>query len=103
MSVYVDPLFEWHTGRHWCHMIADSEAELHMFARRIGLKSDWFHVSSSGVPHYDLSPNKRNMAIAYGAQEITGKELVEISRRNRLRLSQNVAPFPEMDDYGGDE
>lgn len=84
MSVYVDPLFMWHTGKQWCHMIADTEAELHAFAQRIGLKVDWFHVSTSGIRHYDLSPNKRNMAIAYGAIEITGKQLIDIEKAKRV-------------------
>jgi hypothetical protein len=102
MSVYVDPIFEWHNGKRWCHMIADTEAELLRMATRLGLRHEWLHVSNSGVHHFDLTPVKRGLAIAYGAEEITGKQLVEITTRQRweaLKLSQDVAPFPEMDEY----
>lgn len=52
-------------GHRWCHMIADTEDELHALARRIGLKRAWFQAD-----HYDLVPGRRAAAIAAGATEL---------------------------------
>lgn len=57
-----------------CHMIADTEEELHTMARKIGLKREWFQNTSR--PHYDVSVGKRYLATRYGAIEITMRELV---------------------------
>ncbi len=75
MSVYVDPLHPTLRNYKWrwpqgCHLIADSEDELHTFAARLGLKRAWFQGDGT-MPHYDLSPNKRNQAVRMGAYEIT--------------------------------
>lgn len=79
MSVYVDYPLDWGTGsvkgaprvRYWCHMYADSLEELHLMAQRIQMRKEWFQVSNSGIPHYDLSKSRRNMAVAQGAIEFT--------------------------------
>lgn len=70
------------------HLIAEDVAELHRFARSIGLKACWFH-SGSRHPHYDLlsgkSPERRRMilerAVEMGAIVVTTRMLVKISRR----------------------
>lgn len=62
-----------------CHMIADTVAELHEMAGRIGLKSDWFQPGSR--PHYDLSKERRRAAVGLGAVEVGRRELVLIMRR----------------------
>lgn len=100
MSVYVDALFEWfaggYHGRHadaaqaervgarnehrWCHMIADTEGELHAMASRIGCRREWFQGD-----HYDLTPKRRAAAVAAGAVEVGRRELVAIRRRLRAR------------------
>jgi len=78
MSVYVDPPTEYqqevkgYIGRsrervRWCHMIADTPAELHAMAGEIGLRREWVQSSSRGDLHYDLVPTKRELAIKYGA------------------------------------
>ena len=51
-----------------CHMLADSLDELHAMADRIGMKRKWFQ--NKGVPHYDLSKSKRELAVRYGAVEL---------------------------------
>lgn len=53
-------------------MTADSVDELHAFAREIGLKRCWFHRGTN----YDLTANKRQLAVRHGAQQITARELV---------------------------
>lgn len=76
MAVYVDPLFD--HGRQdvprcfrnvqSCHMYADSLAELHAFARRLGLKREWFQ-NHPALAHYDLVPSRRLRAVSLGAIE----------------------------------
>ena len=53
-------------GLEWCHMWSDDEDALHEMARQIGVRREsyqdagWFH-------HYELSQEKRMMALAVGA------------------------------------
>jgi hypothetical protein len=81
MSVYVDQLFDCSPysikerqarrvfgGKKACHMWADTPDELHAMARRIGLKREWFQDRIS-LPHYDLTPSRRRLAMALGAVE----------------------------------
>lgn len=52
-------------------------------ANWIGLKRSWFQNKRGRkppFPHYDLSPQKRKMAIKRGAIEITCRELVILVR-----------------------
>lgn len=52
-----------------CHMYADSKDELISFAVDIGLNPSWLHLSRRGVPHFDITENKRNYALGKGAIE----------------------------------
>ncbi len=79
MPVYVDPLIPCRPSPLWpftfsCHMIADTSLELHNFARRIGLRREWYQCKSA-LPHYDLSPTKRCLAIRLGAIPIDRREI----------------------------
>lgn len=67
---YVDSLrdYGWRLGPS-CHLFADTEEELHAFARRIGLQRRWAQVSRKGVRHYDLTASKRVKALESGAVE----------------------------------
>ena len=76
MSTYVDNAFIPFGRMKMCHMIADSEEELHEMADRIGMQRAWFQAGSR--PHYDVSKSKRKLAIEYGANEITIRELVAL-------------------------
>lgn len=67
-------------GRQSCHLTADTVEELHVFAARLGLKRAWFQPMSS--PHYDLTPNKRALAVKLGAVEVSARE------QARRRLGQ---------------
>lgn len=68
--VYVDEVRCWPT-RIRCfrqgsaHLTADSVAELHAFALRLGMRREWFQ--DSRVPHYDLTVDRRERAIGLGA------------------------------------
>ncbi len=71
MNVYVDslraclPTEQWHYEVS-CHLFADSEAELHVFANALGLRKGWFQPHER-LPHYDLTARRREMAIRQGA------------------------------------
>lgn len=72
--IYVDSLRSCIPNRKWrwnksCHLFADSLEELHEFALKLGLKRSYFQAGSI-VPHYDLTKNKREGAVAEGAKEI---------------------------------
>ncbi len=88
MSVYVDPLlshggsatFRWKES---CHMYADTLDELHEMAARIGMRRSWFQNKPS-LPHYDLTINRRIMAIKAGAVEHTSMQLRDFIRARRV-------------------
>lgn len=79
MAVYVDKAAHPFGRLVMCHMLADTVAELHDFAARIGLKREWFQPASR--PHYDLSKAKRAEAIAAGAVEVDRHELSALMKR----------------------
>lgn len=92
MGVYVDEIRSWwwalppfHRGS--CHLTADTEAELHELAERIGLRRVWFQPKSR--PHYDLTPYGRELALAAGATFVPAKEQARqrLSRDRKGRLS----------------
>lgn len=79
MSVYVDPISPCIQNKRWpykeaCHLIADDVVELHSFAAYLGLKRSWFQ--NKAIPHYDLTVNKRRLAVRLGAIEIDVKAFV---------------------------
>lgn len=98
MTVYVDNMRRPATvarirGR-WSHLTADTPAELHDFAERIGLKRSWFQAVCKHGPcparggvcahfHYDVVDSKRAAAIAAGAQAVDLRELGAITSARR--------------------
>jgi hypothetical protein len=109
MPVYVDDLTDYPPdtisaeaikhGARWCHLVADSLDELHQFARNIGCKREWFQEHHR-LPHYDLTPHMRKVAIKYGAVEITSKGLVNLMHRwdsdKLARAFDHVPPASEI-------
>ena len=100
--VYVDQLFEMDPmlyagrnplarqaashGKQWCHLWAPSSGdinELHLIARKIGLKRAWFQ-DRPGFPHYDLVPTKREKALSAGAVAMDLKEWIRLKRSEHL-------------------
>ena len=88
MSAYVDaPIYPF--GRMlMCHLLADSEEELHQMADRIGVARRWFQDPGKkyrGVPHYDICRSKRALAVAAGAVELKDhRETVAVMQRSRI-------------------
>jgi len=77
--VRVDESFWTFRGKLYCHMTANSMAELHAFADQIGLKRAWFH--GGRVPHYDLAPEFRARALAAGAVFVRAIDQAKARRR----------------------
>lgn len=70
MTVYVDRYPEWicPRGTKWYkggHLFGSDLEELHKFAQKIGLLRKWYQGKK--FPHYDLTSNKRRIAIEKGA------------------------------------
>jgi hypothetical protein len=69
----------------WCHLLSDEEdpESLHLFAESIGLKRSYFQPGKFcwWHQHYDLTLNKRKLAVAKGAKEIDIYDWIEIVDR----------------------
>lgn len=83
MAVYVDNMRRPFGRMIMCHMIADSTAELHRMARRIGVARRWIQKEGTYQEHYDLSLGARARAIEAGAIAVSCRELATICRARR--------------------
>ena len=90
MSVYVDAAVHRYGRMVMCHMLADTPAELHAMADRIGVARRWYQARAS-TPHYDVCKSKRAIAVAVGAIEIDRARLGEVLRAIRASGSFSVA------------
>lgn len=84
MTVYVDELLKHANARGIfrlgsCHLVADTLAELHAFAARIGMRRTWFQ-DHRFLPHYDLVASRRAAAVSLGAVEVKGMWLARKRR-----------------------
>jgi hypothetical protein len=91
MTIYVDPLMghglKLH-GRtvHNCHLFSDTGIdELHAFAERIGVERTWFH--DMRIPHYDLTPAPRRLAVSCGAIEVDLRQAVDLWAESRFAIA----------------
>lgn len=75
MTIYVDqyPGTDWGKWTGGGHLLGTDLAELHKFARLLGLKRAWFQDRT--FPHYDLVRSKRKLALQNGAVAIEPGEL----------------------------
>ena len=88
MAAYVDALQVWPNARGIfragsCHLAADTLDELHEFAARLGMRRSWFQSGNGRHPHYDLVKSRRDRAVALGALEVSGRDLVLMWRAQR--------------------
>ena len=86
MTCYVDNMRAPYGRMVMCHMIADTERELHRMAASIGVARKWYQGD-----HYDICLAKRALAVKSGAVELTRKELARkvIAERN-LRANHDL-------------
>lgn len=78
MTVYVDDMRRaarpaGYRGRgtpRWSHLLADSHAELIVFAHRLGLSTGWLQHEGRPTEHFDVTETVRQKAIKAGAVPI---------------------------------
>lgn len=93
MTVFVDSARNALGRMKMCHMIADTLAELHDMAEKIGMKREWFQEGAS-FPHYDVSLTRREKAVRLGA--------VELERRGIALKIRELRNTEEYSQHGKD-
>lgn len=78
MTIYIDNMRARFGRLVMCHMIADTEDELHAMAARIGVARRWYQGD-----HYDICLSKRALAVAAGAVEVAQRQLGCMVMRRR--------------------
>lgn len=85
MTVYVDDMRARFGRMVMCHMLADTDAELHDMAGRIGVARRWWQSpEKTSGSHYDIALSKRAIAVAAGAVEITWRQAGAMNARRRV-------------------
>ena len=88
MTIYVDPLKHWGftlkgKARQTCHMVADTDAELHRMARRMGVNPAWYRRgedSNQYRRHYEITAPFRHIVIRNGATPVSHQQLADMIR-----------------------
>lgn len=75
MAVYVDNARAPYGRMSMCHMVADTEAELHAMADKLGVDRKHYHAF-----HYNICLSNRAKAIQYGAVKVTTRQAVLVRR-----------------------
>lgn len=98
MPVYVDDMRAPYGRMVMCHMVADTLAELHAMADRIGLARRWYQgPPTTRRPHYDISLAKRTLAIRDGAQEIRWRDAPAVALRCLSAMCQADGALPDIE------
>ena len=106
--IMVDELQNWPTKlrcfqKGSCHMTTDGDLEeLHAFALRLGLRREWYQDHPI-AKHYDLTPSKRERALAFGAVFVSARE--QSRTRRAARTTEPITQAQAYPDwsrrYGG--
>lgn len=65
-----------------CHLLADSDEELHKMASRIGVARRWWQSPENhSGSHYDICLSKKKLALLFGAVPITFKQCGAMNAR----------------------
>ncbi|MEK8033146.1 DUF4031 domain-containing protein [Ideonella sp. DXS29W] len=86
MAVYVDNMRAPFRGRLMCHMVADTDDELHEMADRLGLPRRSHQKPGTPHSHYDITVEARAVALQLGALDIGRRQLVMLIRRKRAAM-----------------
>jgi len=86
VTVYVDDMRAPFGRMVMCHMLADTDQELHAMADRIGVSRRWHQHAGSAHSHYDIALSKRALAVAAGAVEIDRRGVYDLIRRKRAAI-----------------
>lgn len=84
MTVYVDDMRAPYGRMVMCHMIADTDDELHAMAAAIGVARRWHQKPGTARSHYDIALSKREAAVMRGAVEITWRQAGAMTARRRV-------------------
>ena len=84
MAVYVDDMRAKLGRMVMCHMLADSDDELHAMADRIGVARRWHQAPPKHDSHYDVALKARGLAVRFGAEEITWRQAGLMCLRRRV-------------------
>ena len=83
MAILIDPPLWPAHGTMWSHLVSDaSHAELHVFARGLGVPRRGFDLD-----HYDVPEDAHARLIAAGAQHVSGHDLVRRLIASGLRVT----------------
>lgn len=91
MTVYVDDMRAQFGRMIMCHMIADTDEELHAMAAKVGVARKWHQAPPKHDSHYDIALSMRAKAVAAGAVEITWRQCGVMNIRRRLTGSLGLA------------
>lgn len=83
MAVYVDDMRAPYGRMIMCHMLSDTDEELHAMAARIGVARRWHQKPGTPHSHYDICMSKRAMAISFGAIEIERSAVAALLKKKR--------------------
>ena len=81
--VYVDDMRAKVGRMVMCHMVADSDEELHQMADRIGVDRRWFQYPGTPKRHYDIALSKRALAVSFGAIPIAWRQTAMMTKHRR--------------------
>ena len=81
--VYVDDMRAPYGGMIMCHMLADTDEELHAMADKIGVARRWHQKAGTPHSHYDICLTKRADAVKAGAVEIDRRHVSAFLKRKR--------------------
>ena len=85
MTVYVDDMRAPFGRMVMCHMIADTDDELHAMAARIGVARRWWQSpQKTSGSHYDIALSRRTLAVEFGAIEITLRQCAAMNMRRKV-------------------
>jgi hypothetical protein len=90
VSVYVDDMRAPYGRMIMCHMLADTDEELHAMADKIGVARHWHQKRGTPHSHYDICMSKREAAVKHGAIEIEREQVAAILRRKREAANQQA-------------
>lgn len=85
MTVYVDDMKAAYGRMIMCHLLADTDEELHAMADKIGVARKWWQSpEKTSGSHYDIALSKKALAIQFGAVEITWRQAGAMNSRRRV-------------------
>lgn len=84
MTVYVDDMMAKYGRMIMCHMIADTDEELHAMADIIGVARRWHQAPPRYSSHYDISLGARAKAVQASATEITVRQAATMNKRRQV-------------------